>query len=428
MNRQLLSLVKLALVAGLMVLVFTSIQWTDRLTVVTADGQVLDEQVGTILGEWDAEELRFRPQGSDTARSVRPGERADGALVKVSPGFLTFLRGLDLVLFALGASCYFFTVSVASVRWWWLLRVNDLDVRWTETLRYSWIGCFFNNVVPGQTGGDVVKALYIMKRCEGGRLRAIVSVLVDRILGLGSLALLAAVVVLFALDRFQELALAIWGVLAAVGAMGVVAFSRRIRRLVRLDQILRRLPPALRGPLQRLDQAVFFYRAHKTGILAWLLVGVFNHALSVTGVVLIGRALGLGLPGEGVPVYEYFVLVPVIVMVSAVPIGPNGWGVGEVLYAYLFGTYCAGYLGPSVANPVYVMRTQAVALSVLYRIHLTLWSLLGGILVLLGKDRVTRAEVQAEIEREEREIDEPGASQETPVASANPSSGKTLGG
>lgn len=428
MSRRLLSLAKLTLVAGLMVLVFTNIQWTDRLTIVDSQGRVLDEQAGTILGEWDAEVLSFRAEGSDVVRSVRPGERSDGVSVKVSPGFLTFLRGLDLLLFGIGASCYFFTVAVASVRWWWLLRVNDLDVRWTEVLRFSWIGCFFNNVVPGQTGGDVVKAIYIMKRCEGGRLRAIVSVLVDRLLGLGSLALLAAVVVLFALDRFSQLALAIWGVLAAVGILGVVAFSRRVRRLVRLDQILRRLPAVLRGPLQRLDQAVLYYRAHKWGILWWLVAGAFNHSLSITGVVLIGRALGLGLPGQGVPVYEYFVLVPVIVMVSAVPIGPNGWGVGEVLYAYLFGTYCAGYLGPSVANPVYVMRTQAVALSVLYRIHLTLWSLLGGILMLLGRDRVTRAEVRREIEREEREIDEAGRTPQAPVAPPHRVSGETSGG
>ena len=35
--------------------------------------------------------------------------------------------------------------------------------------------------------------------------------------------------------------------------------------------------------------------------------------------------------------------------------------------------------------------------SVLYRLHLTLWSLLGGILVLFEKDRVTRAEVAHEV-------------------------------
>ena len=41
-----------------------------------------------------------------------------------------------------------------------------------------------------------------------------------------------------------------------------------------------------------------------------------------------------------------------------------------------------------------------VALSVLYRLHLTFWSLLGGVFVLFEKDRVTRADVAREVERE----------------------------
>ncbi|MEY4675223.1 MAG: hypothetical protein RL148_3007, partial [Planctomycetota bacterium] len=101
----------------------------------------------------------------------------------------------------------------------------------------------------------------------------------------------------------------------------------------------------------------------------------------------------------GMPWFEYFVLIPIINVVSAVPIAPNGWGVGEALYKTLFASYGGAYV-QGVANPGAVMGTRGVALSVLFRLHMTLWSLLGGLFVLLERDRVTRADVAREVAME----------------------------
>jgi hypothetical protein len=227
-----------------------------------------------------------------------------------------------------------------------------------------------------------------MKHCHGGRVPALVSVLVDRVMGLGSLALLAAIVVLFSLGEFGDLALGIWSVLGGVALLGVIAFSKRIRRFVRLDELLKKLPPLLSGPLQRIDQAIYFYRGHKLGILVWMALGILNHVISVTSVLLFGAALRIG-----VPAFDYYVLIPVINIISALPLGPNGWGVGEAAFRYLFGTYCAKHIAGTVSNPGFVMGTRGFALSVLYRIHLSLWSLLGGLLMLIEKERVTREDL-----------------------------------
>ena len=392
----LLTCAKVVLVAGLMVWVFWfSIQWGDTVTRVDAAGVTIETIAGRVRGPWDVEVVRFVDErGVETA--VRTGAGADGTTTQVSAGFLTYLRNLDLSLFAAGAACYLVTLLFSAMRWWWLLRHIGVELTRLDALRYTWIGVFFNNVVPGQTGGDVVKALYIMKRAgSAGRVAAIVSVIVDRVLGLASLALLGAVVVLFYIDRFAEIATWIWATLIAVGLVGVVAFSKRIRRFVRLDALLRRLP--MSHLLERVDRAVHHYRGDMAGVTAWLIAGVGSHCVSICSIMLIGDALGVGMPAV-----EYFVLVPVINIVSAVPIAPNGWGVGEALYASLFSKFGARHL-VGVVDPARVMATRGVALSVLYRIHLTLWSLIGGLFMLAQKERVTRAEVEEEIAREERE-------------------------
>ena len=62
---------------------------------------------------------------------------------------------------------------------------------------------------------------------------------------------------------------------------------------------------------------------------------------------------------------------------------------------------------PAIANAAEAMGTRGLALSLLYRLHLTFWSLLGGLFVLLEKDRVTKADIEREVELEEQDDMEP---------------------
>ena len=132
----------------------------------------------------------------------------------------------------------------------------------------------------------------------------------------------------------------------------------------------------------------------RAGLGAWLVglslvLGIFNHCIAVLSVVCFGLAIGVGMP-----TFEYFVLVPVINMASAIPIAPNGWGFGELLYGYLFAEHGAQYL-TDVVDAASAMRTRGVALSLLYRSVLTAFSCLAGLLVLFEKDKVTRADLEA---------------------------------
>lgn len=393
-KQRLLTLLKLLFVVALMYFVLSHISYRDSYEIRTKDNAVARQEYGRIVGAWDAPTVTFVPERATQETTLHAGEHADGTKVLVLPGLWTYARNTDPWLFSIGALCYLLAATFAITRWWWLLKTNELPVGYWAATRFSWIGIFCNNIVPGQTGGDLIKAVYVMKRCHGNRPAALVSVIVDRVMGLGSLSLLAAGAVLFYLDdpEFQLLALAIWGVVLLVVLLGVMAFSRRVRSLIRLSALLNKLPGGFRNILERLDQAVFFYRGHKLGMFLWMLGGMGSHAINVLCIYFIGEALGMG-----VPVQDYYVLVPVILIVSAVPIGPNGWGVGELMFGYLFPKYAASV----VTAPV--MYTRAVSLSLLYRIHLTLWSLVGGLILASTKDRVTRQDVENQVALEEAE-------------------------
>ncbi|MCB9890071.1 MAG: flippase-like domain-containing protein [Planctomycetes bacterium] len=303
-------------------------------------------------------------------------------------GLLSLVRGMDLPMFLLGASCYFVAASFSSIRWWWLLRVNGLVVTLAQTFRLTWIGIFFNNVIPGATGGDVVKAVYVA-RLTGRKLRPVLSVLVDRVLGLVALALLAAIMTLFLLDEpiFRWVAAVLWGGLAGLAVILTVFSSKRIRRRIGFDRLLQKLPASAKW--MQFDDALTHYHGHLGGIFVWLVLSMANHFIAVVGVYLIGEAL------HGVlPFSRYVVLVPVIQIMTALPLAPAGFGVGEWGFSF-FWPRCGAAFVSGIADPAAFLRTQGVTLSLVYRLHMMLWSLLGGVFVLVQPGRPTEADAAA---------------------------------
>lgn len=384
MKKTIINVVKVLIVAGLVLYVLSNIQWHDTVSYIHPITGDVESETGRILGKWDAPTIEFMPSGAEDQIEVNRGD----AGTAVSPGLFTYFRNLDRYYFSIGVVLITLTILFSATRWWWLMSANNLDVSLFDSVRYTWLGLFFNNVIPGQTGGDVVKAIYIARKCEGDRIPAFLSVFVDRALGLASLALLAAIVVAFSTDRFMEIAVAIWSLLAVGAIVASLVFSRRLRERIGLKSLVSRLPEKLLHLLKEVDRAIFHYRSHKKGIAAWLVLGILNHTVSVSGVVMFGHAVGVGIPSN-----EYFVLVPVIIIVSAIPIAPNGWGIGEALYAKLFGEYGAVYLADT-PNAQLVMSTRGIAVSILFRIVFTALSLVGGLVLMFEKHRLSRREIQ----------------------------------
>jgi len=381
-RKHLFTFAKLSFVVIVIFYVFQGIQWRDQLQQLNARGEVIQQQIGTIIGPWDRDAVTFRSvegQVSIVRSTSDSGQH-------ISPGFFTYLQNIDIPLFLLGGLCYMISIFFSGTRWWWLLRANGLQVNWNRAQRYTWIGLFCNNFIPGQTGGDVIKAVYVMRYCHQEKFRSVVSVIVDRMLGLGSLVLLSALITAFQVQRFPLIAASVWGLLILGLCLVILIFSRRVRRVFRFNRLLKRMPVAISRILLQLNEAAALYRKHYRALVLWWLVGMSSHGVVVVGTLFIGWSLHVGMPTA-----EYFVLVPVINMVSSIPIAPNGWGVGEAMFGKLFSVYGAGYL-EYVFNPELVMRTRAVALSILFRGQSTLWSLLGGLFMLLEHSKKTTSE------------------------------------
>lgn len=403
-------------VLGLAVWVIArNVSWDDTLRITRAEGQVV--LVGEIAGDWRAEEVRFhlasrggveealaadgalpeawRAAVVDSVRAraelvatrdeVRlPGGRAvasvpreeglslgEGVLtaerIDWRPGMVRTLREID-VAGLLPALAFLVLASLCVVtRWWRLLALNDCATTWWNAFRYTYSGLFFNTVVPGFNGGDVARAVAVVREHPDRRSDAFMTVVVDRVLGLVAMVLVGTALVLGSDARLDPLKLPVALFCGAVLVGAGLFFNQSVRRITRFEQLVGALPQGER--LLRLDAGARRLLTHPGEVLAALAFSFGNHLFNGLAVFTAARALGTAL---GFP--DWMATMAIANTLAAVPLSPGGLGVGEVLFGSL-----AELLGSTYAI--------GVATCLLYRLCLYAMSLLGGLVMLLPGSR-----------------------------------------
>lgn len=367
-------------VALVVYVVATQVRWTDEVTLV--DGTRVAGAVVARDGGWRVTPTDGPVRDLADAEVAHEtfGARRIPSITFGLPTLVGRLSGsLPTVAFVLVA--LFALALLTAWRWRWLVEALGLVLSVAEAFRYTFYGIFFNLFVPGATGGDVVKAWYAARR-TGRATKAVVSVLVDRLVGLFALVLFAAAVLFLgpAREGFAVPRLFVGGVLAAALVGGGLVLSRRARRTLGLSALLKRLP--FQRVWAEVDAAVRLYRGHPKALALGLLVSLFNHAGTCACAYLLARALGL----EEVRLVDALALVPVVSLLSAVPLLPGGWGVGELAFAYFFA-------------PVGVAPSEAVAWSVVFRLAILASGLPGAVLWLLSREHPRRDTMAAEMDR-----------------------------
>ncbi|MCD6406216.1 MAG: flippase-like domain-containing protein, partial [Planctomycetes bacterium] len=114
----------------------------------------------------------------------------DGEL-RTARGFIPLLREMTLGAYLVGLVMLGWIPWLASLRWKSLLGAQGIRIGFWRTLELTYLGLFCNNFMPGLTGGDVVKAYYASKLTSTKKTNAVVTVFLDRLIGLVMLGAVA---------------------------------------------------------------------------------------------------------------------------------------------------------------------------------------------------------------------------------------------
>ncbi|MBO5951046.1 MAG: flippase-like domain-containing protein [Fibrobacteraceae bacterium] len=229
--------------------------------------------------------------------------------------------------------CLLVSNLTGCLQWKTLLKTQGVRLSYFHVLRLYFVGLFFNNFMPGNVGGDVKKVYDI--RVQGGVDSVgagLTATFFDRLFGFFFLTLLAlGVGSLFFIHDPEQRAFIIPSLWVFLGFCVLFAaiFSRRIgESLAKLLSLI--FPENINTRVLRMLERFRSFRI-------WNLWGKLFVLSTITQVlrVLVHYFCGIAL-GLDIAVSWYFFYIPLVALVSALPISIGGFGPRELLAQSLF--------------------------------------------------------------------------------------------
>ncbi|MFA9453233.1 MAG: lysylphosphatidylglycerol synthase transmembrane domain-containing protein [Candidatus Aminicenantaceae bacterium] len=250
------------------------------------------------------------------------------------PDILRELRDVNLYWILASFSLHALGVWISAVRWRILIQAQGDSVPLIYLVKSYLVGTFFNNFLPSRFGGDIVR-IWDGSLYSRTLLRSSAVVLVERLTGVLILLLLALTASLIRLDMAREFPV-IWLAMAlALGGLGALfAFLTPVS-----EKLMRRLPESgfwkkLKHKTLEFREVVLVYRGQKGAVLRALFWALLLQINVIVHYYLAGKGFHLE-----VPLLDYFIFIPVVLLVLTIPITIGGLGVREGLYIQILGYY-----------------------------------------------------------------------------------------
>jgi glycosyltransferase 2 family protein len=230
------------------------------------------------------------------------------------------MRQASVAWLAVALAIYFAHILTGAWRWRLLLGTQNVHVPQRDLLSSLLVAYFFNNFLPSNIGGDVVRIRDTARPARSRTLATLV-ILADRVLGIIGLFLVAAVASTIAFEMRGRagapiLPVWLWSILVAAMAVvvPVVASPEHMGRL--LTPLTRLHPEWVGNRIDTLTQTL-----HRLAVQSLLVI----YYLAVV--------YALNLP---VTVWDLAVIVPVSLVVQMLPVSLNGFGLREATFSFYF--------------------------------------------------------------------------------------------
>ena len=230
-----------------------------------------------------------------------------------------------------GVLCCSLSLITPIFRWWILSRVQKLPMGAFAALRLTMIGYFFNQLIPGGSGGDLVRAAYTVRDCPERRAQALTIVFVDRGLGLHALLLLG-VSMLFIQPMLLNIhpGLKPWMLLIA-GMLFVGTIAPLLLIWEQTNALMMRLFGRIIGGADAWHEAMKLYREQPEMIYIAYFFSICSVIFNVFTIHLMMLAVG-----STPTAIESLLLGPLVILANTLPFSPGGIGIAESASAGLY--------------------------------------------------------------------------------------------
>lgn len=251
--------------------------------------------------------------------------------------------------FLVAAALRMVTLLVGMIRWWMLVRAQDIPFALRDALRLGFLGNLFNLIFPGSVGGDVTKVLLAVREQPEAKAVVAATVVLDRLLGLYSLILVGAFASVLHPSLWSHPQLGAVMLLFSGGSVaGFVGLLIALHPAALTSRVMTRLQalPKVGRLIGELCRGVALYQTRRGVLFAAVGLGLVVHLANISALVCCTAAMGM----VEVPSWlSHLFIVPVAEIAAAFLPLPGGIGAREgalqVLYGWASGSEAATQAG-----------------------------------------------------------------------------------
>jgi glycosyltransferase 2 family protein len=237
----------------------------------------------------------------------------------------------------MGILAYLVVEIAALFRWHVLLQVQKIRLSLPRLTSLFFIGMFYNQFLPGGTGGDIMKSYYLLKETPDKKAGALLAVVFDRFIGLVALVAITATLIGLRYDFLSqkpETRNLLWLLLFLLGASVAFLIATFV---ISGFKLLHSLPTRFPGRdrLIEISAAYHLYAHHWRATLVAFAASVVAHLATFTTFLFAAYALG-----ARVPLVDFFAVMPVERTISALPISFAGIGLREKILQIMLNGLC----------------------------------------------------------------------------------------
>jgi uncharacterized protein (TIRG00374 family) len=237
----------------------------------------------------------------------------------------------------LGILAYVVVEVAAAFRWHVLLKVQGIHLNVLRLSALFLIGMFYNQFLPGGTGGDIMKSYYLLKETPGKKAGALLAVVFDRFIGLVALVAITGTLIGLRYDflaQTTETRNLLWLLLFLLGVSILTLLSTFV---ISGFNLFHWLPEKFAGreKLIEISAAYHLYAHHWRATLVAFGASLVAHLATFATFLCAAYALG-----AAVPVVDFFAIMPVERTISALPISFAGIGIREKILQIMLSGLC----------------------------------------------------------------------------------------
>ncbi len=266
----------------------------------------------------------------------------------------------------------FLMIAISCFKWRIFLNDRGIKVGIWKLISLYVIGYFFNSFLPGSIGGDLARSFILGKNIKS-QVESFSSIFMERFTGLVALVTIgvaAALINFRLLLRAPIVLISIIVIFVGFTSALLIIFNRSLilwlSKRIKIKKIEK-----IKHKLLEIYQIIYSYRHKKSIVAKALAISFVFHTMTSVNTWIVCKSLDIQMN-----FLDILVFIPIILLVSAVPISIGGLGLWEASFIILF-------MKAGIPSP------EAFSISLILRSKNYLVAILGGFLFLLYLRRLT---------------------------------------